>query len=89
MANKREIKKTINYLTGELLAECVSCSHFNNVNPEDVDNVMLSILEMQDDLICRVSHVQPGMPAKAFFAKLRQDMASQVSEIIDQINAIG
>lgn len=88
MANKRDLKKSINYLTGELLAECVSCLHFNNVQTSDVDNVMLNILNMQDDMICRISHVQPGMPAKVFFKKLRSDMEKRIAEILEQIDSL-
>lgn len=88
MANKRQLKKDINYLCGELLAECISCQHYNKVNLEDVDNVMLNILNMQDDMICRVSHPEPGMKAHDFFKKLRSDMTVQTSNILDQINAL-
>lgn len=89
MANKRILKKDINYVTGELLAECISCMHFNKVQQADVDNVMLGILNMQDDMICRISHVEPGMKAKLYFKKLRSDMSQQVEDIIGQINDLG
>lgn len=89
MANKRTLKKDINYVAGELFAECVSVSHFSKVSREDIDNVMLNILSMQDDMICRISHVEPGMKAKIYFQKLRSDMADKVGDIIDQINTLG
>ena len=88
MANKRQLKKDISYLCGELLAECVSCRHYTSVNLDAVHNVMLNILNMQDDMICRVSHPEPGMKARDFFKKLRNDMAAQTSDIFDQINAL-
>jgi len=88
MANKRDIKKDINYLSGELFAEVIACTHYTKVNQQDADNVMLNILHMQDDLICRVSHIQPGMKAKVFFKKLRSDMLATTEEIVDQINAL-
>ena len=50
---------------------------------------MLGVLNMQDDVLCRVSHVEPGMKAKVFFKKLNDDMNNRVSELIDQINALG
>ncbi len=89
MANKRTLKRDINYVTGELLAECISYMHFNKVQQEDVDNVMTSILNMQDDMICRISHVELGLKAKVYFQKLRSDMSQQVEEIISQINGLG
>ena len=53
-------------------------------NKQDVENVMLSIMKMQNDLICRLSHVEPGSTA-LFFKKLRESMQKRTDEIIDQI----
>lgn len=89
MAKRRELKKGINFLCGELFAECVAIMHYQKHGPqEDVDNVMTSILNLQDDMLCRVSHVEPGIKAKAFFKKLRTDMTSRTEEIVEQIKAL-
>ncbi len=83
--NRRKLKKHINYLCRELLAECIAVVQFGKKeNKQDVENVMLSIFEMQNDWICRLSHVEPGS-TKLFFKKLREDMQKQTSEIVDQI----
>ena len=39
---------------------------------------------MQNDWICRLSHVEPGS-TKLFFKKLHEDMQSRTDEIIEQI----
>lgn len=89
MANKRTLKRTINAMCGELFAECVAIRHFQNTNPADVDNIMMAILLMQDDMICRISHPEPGMPTKDFFKKLKQDLESRTGDIVAMIeNAI-
>lgn len=89
MANKRQIKKAINFACGDLFAECVAINHYRtNTTQEDVDNLMASVLRLQDDMICRVSHIEPGMKASEFFKKLRQDMISRIGEIVDQLNAL-
>lgn len=89
MANKRQLKKTINMMAGDLLVECIATKHINKESrQEDVDNVMVSILCMQDDFICRVSHPEPGMPAKKYFKALRDEMAKQAEAIINQLYAI-
>jgi hypothetical protein len=41
---------------------------------------------MQSDFICRISHPEPGMPAKKYYQKLREDFVAQASDIVDQIN---
>jgi hypothetical protein len=48
---------------------------------------MESILMMQADIICRISHVQPGA-GKKFFKKLREDLFARTETIIDDIQAL-
>ena len=82
---RKDLKKHINYLCGELLAECMAASDFSKKdNKQDVENVMVGIMKMQNDLICRLSHVEPGSK-ELFFKKLREDMQKRTDEIIDQI----
>ncbi len=88
MANKRKLKKRINNLCGDLFAECVACVHYAKVNREDADAVMVNILNMQDDILCRISHIQPGMPARKFFRKLETDLLAGTENIISQIESL-
>lgn len=82
---RKDLKKHISYLCGELLAECIAAAQYGKKeNKQDVENVMLSILNMQDDWICRVSHVEPGS-TKLFFKKLKEDMQKRTDEIVEQI----
>lgn len=88
MANKRDLKKKLNSLCGDLFAECVACVHYAKVNRDDADAVMVNILNMQDDILCRISHVEPGLKAKTFFKKLNSDLKEQTDSIISQIEAL-
>ncbi len=88
MANKRDLKKNINYICADLLAECVASLQYTKADRNDINNVMFSILDMQNDMICRISHMQPGMPPCQFVKKMREDMAKRTDEIIEQINAL-
>ena len=82
---RKDLKKHINYLCGELLAECMAAYGFTKKdNKQDVENVMMSIAKMQNEWICRLSHVEPGS-TKLFFKKLHEDMQSRTDEIIEQI----
>ena len=85
---RREIKKDINSLCGDLFAECIALLQYENKpNNNDVENVMLTILEMQNDMISRLSHVEPGS-TKLFFKKLRQDLMARTEDIVEQIKAL-
>ena len=85
MANKRSLKRSITLICEELLAECVAVSLYGQ-NRDNAEALIFSTLKMQDDFIRRISHPEPGMPAKVYFKDLREKFAAQASEIIDQIN---
>ena len=85
---RKDLKKQINYLCGELLAECIAAADFSKKdNRQDVENVMLGILRMQNDWVCRLSHVEPGS-TKLFFKRLHEDMQKRTDEIVEQIQAL-
>ena len=82
---RKNLKKHINYLCGELLAECIASAQYSKRgNTQDVENVILGIVKMQNDMICRISHVEPGS-TQLFFKKMKEDMQKRTDEIIEQI----
>ena len=86
MANKRILKRKINYVCSELFSEVVAASYSIKADEENVKALLTSILVIHNDYIRRVSHVEPGMPATKFFKDLITKFNKQVSEIIDQIS---
>ncbi len=86
MASKRELKKTINYVCSELFAECVANSIYSTKRDEKDTNALLhSIVAMHNNYVCRISHPEPGMPTKKYYADLKEKLNGEISEIIDQI----
>ena len=86
MANKRDLKRTINYITSELFAECVAASLYNG-KPEqqDVDGILTAIVMTNTEFIKRISHPEPGITQKVYFKDLIAKFNKQASEIVDQI----
>lgn len=85
MASRRELKKTVNYISGELFSECLINSMFvPGTDKAKADQLMAEILKMQDELISRISHTEPGN-VKGFYKKFRSDFNAKVNEIIDAI----
>ncbi len=89
MANKRQLKKRVNSICGDLFAECIACVLYAKVNREDADAVMVNILDLQDDILCRISHIEPGLPTKKFFKKLNDDLQNAIESIVTQIEGLG
>ena len=85
MASRRELKKTVNYISGELFSECLINSMFvPGTDKAKADELMAEIIKMQDEFISRISHTEPG-DVKGFYKKFRSDFNANVNEIIDAI----
>lgn len=86
MANKRDLKRGINYIASELFAECIATSMYsNNSDSANVDTLLTSVLRMHSDYIRRVSHPQPGMPAKQYYKTLVSSFTDEVNDVVDAI----
>ena len=86
MTKKQSLKKSIHLICEEMLAECMAAIHYGDNNSENGHALLFSIVKLEDDFISRISHLEPGMPAKTYYGKLREDFAAKASELIDQIN---
>ena len=87
MTNKRTLKKSIKLICEELFAEAIAASLYRGEeHQKNAEAVLFSIIRMQNDFTARISHPEPGMPAKAYFRDLREHFTAQASELIDQIN---
>ena len=88
MANRKDLKKAINYIAGELFTECIICSlNLSEEGKQKADKVMTDILNMQNEFISRISHTEPGN-VKGFYKNLREDFSTQVDEIVTAIGQL-
>ena len=61
MEKRRELKKNVNYIAGELFSECLINSKFiPGTDKKKADELMVEIMKMQDEFISRISHTEPG-----------------------------
>lgn len=86
MAKRRVLKKRINYIVGELFAECL-INGKNSADQAKANDVLANILNAQNEFISRISHTQPGN-VKGFYKKLIQDFNDKVNELIDAIGKL-
>lgn len=90
MANKRNLKRNINYVCSELFSEAVAASMYSSkATKEDVNALLASILVIHNDYVRRVSHQEPGLAPKIFYKDLVNSFNKQVSEIVDQVVNLG
>jgi hypothetical protein len=88
MASKKNLKKDINYLTFDLLAECFTYESFHkDMSPGLIDEVAKSILDNRNDLISRINHLDSKSAPKLIkesFVKIREDFEKSV-EALDKL----
>ncbi|MGN1255569.1 MAG: hypothetical protein ACI4UA_00210 [Bacteroidaceae bacterium] len=84
---RRTLKRLTTNLCGELFAECVVMTHIYKDKQDQIDQIMAKILNTQDSLIMRLSHVEPGN-VKEFFKKYKQDLAALAKETDQQIKEL-
>ena len=88
MASRRELKKNVNYIAGELFTECLINSMFiPGTDKAKADELMAEVLRMQDEFLSRISHTEPGN-VKGFYKKFRVDFNAKVNEIIEAIGKL-
>ena len=89
MANKRSLKRNINYVCSELFSEVVAISYTTDAGEDNIKALLTSILGIHDDYVRRVSHLEPGLAPKVFYKNLITSFNKQASEIVDQITNLG
>lgn len=88
MAKRRELKKAINLICSDLLAECLAAKQAHpNMKEVDIENIAMSILTMQEDFISRLSHVDRHQ-VRRFFTQMREDLTVSTNEVIDHIYSL-
>ena len=88
MASRRELKKNVNYIAGELFTEClINRMVIPGTDKVKADELMAEVLKMQDEFVTRISHTEPGN-VKGFYKKFRADFNAKVNEIIEAISIL-
>ena len=98
MANKRELKKRIQYVCGDLAAECLLAKNFvKGVDAEAMKRIIAEIADLQISTLAKVSfafdHLPTDFPSENLYRKARnayynKAYASLQSKFLDKVNDI-
>ena len=88
MAKRRDLKKAIDYLSGELMMETLLCSLQPKFDKAKLEEIMTSIGRMSDEFRGRIQH--PAGSAnkqlvKQYYKKVREDFDAEVDRIYTEI----
>jgi len=82
MANRRNLKKSVNNLTFELVSECLTYKHFHqDKKHEKTDIAMESLISKRNELIYKINHVTE----KEDYKKLRSLYREVIKELNDMV----
>ncbi len=87
MANKRDLKKGINYVVSELFLECIVLKQIKNIDSTKVDEILADILYLQNEFLARAGHPEPGC-VKKYYRKLNEDFLTEADNIIRRMQAM-
>jgi hypothetical protein len=88
MANKRALKRGIHSICEDLFAEAIAVSLYGAKGQQgNAEAMLFSIVKVEDEFIRRACHPEPGLSAKEYFKKLKEDFTAQIDDIIDQLNS--
>lgn len=85
MASRRNLKKVITFVVDELATEAFLMSYDAKGDTEAWVNLFNKIFSLNNDYIARVSHVEPGMPARRYFNALCDSFNADAKVILDEV----
>lgn len=92
MANKRDLKKEINFISDELIANCLMSEAFvSGNNGGKINELIGKIFDIQEDFLSRVNRVDGKDNVKLvkdYYRSLIADFDKKTGEIISEIEKL-
>jgi hypothetical protein len=92
MANRRDLKRNINGLLGDVIEECYE-SLLNNEgkNEKEVEAIVDEAVDLADDLISRANSakgLKGRKDVKKHFSDIKEELGDKVIGFIEKLNAL-
>ena len=88
MANRKDLKKSVGYIVGDLIMECMlRCECVPGTNTEKAEACIAELIDIDYEFTRRISHTQPG-EAKAFYRAFYKDFNDRISAVAEKIDAL-
>jgi len=85
MASRRQLKKSIDYIVNDLLAECMIAYYYiPGTDTKKVLDTMNKLSRLNAEFIDRINHTEPGN-VKAYYKQLKESFNKEIDQIIDDI----
>ncbi len=88
MASRRNLKKDISYIIGDIFTECLIYKELvPGTDQEAADSLLVDLLRIDNEFITRISHTEPGN-AKKYYGALVKDFQDSISEILNKLTKL-
>lgn len=86
MANRRDLKKHVNYISDIMVGLCIveSLNTENDDRRDAMRNLAEELINFRSDIISRISHTEPGN-VKGFYKKLKSDFNAKIEEVFNKV----
>lgn len=88
MASRKDLKKVIAFIADELATEAFYLSYDSKAETVAWVELFNKIFALQNEYIARVNHVEPGMPARKYFAALCTSFNEDAKALLDEIHKL-
>ncbi len=92
MANRRELKKDINYLASEVVTQgYMKLALIDNIKETDLSPILVDAVEMRNEFIARANHPDGKdnrKLVKKYYGKLRADLMAKSLVLLNKIQEL-
>lgn len=90
MANKRDAKKDINFLVGEVVSDCFMFLHVHEGKQEqEIITLMNETVELRNNLIHKVNHTPTTQKSvKSYYQEIYKELTTTVDEQVKKLSKI-
>ncbi|MCO5258571.1 MAG: hypothetical protein M9916_00310 [Crocinitomicaceae bacterium] len=84
MANRRQLKKAINYVIIDIVEASYSAQLYNVKKTDASEKIINAAADLQDNLLSRINQAK----SKKDFSAIVADFESKTDELYDQVNKL-
>ncbi len=84
MASRKDLKKTVKNLCGELVADLVMLSACKDANHEEINRLVNEVAKLYNEFVTRLSHAGKGSE-KLFYKKYRDEFTNRFNTLAEEI----
>ena len=84
MASRRNLKKVVKNISGELFADCVLLRLTEQADRTKVEELMRDIATMYAEFVARINHTEKGSEA-LFYKKLHKEFTDTANRIHEEL----